>query len=167
MALTLECHNGLYYCHTDIYTVDPTKRSSLSPLPLVSAAARVITPNTSSSLWQPPWHVPTSKSKQLESKLWLLLLGSPGVTQLDILLENDVVILTEFDHHPFLVHKFKALARTTNRKRRFYMEFSFMGALASDFSRADRLKDHVIFSYDGFSLYLLIADEHHTTSGFS
>jgi hypothetical protein len=112
MALMLECHNGLYYCHIDIYTVDPTKRSSVSPLTLVPAVGRVLTPDTSSSLWQPSRYVPTSKSKQLESKLWLLRLGSPGVTQLDILLGNAVGIPTEFNHHPFLFVDFKSQAQT-------------------------------------------------------
>jgi hypothetical protein len=112
MTLMLECHNGLYYCHTDIYTVDPTKRPSLSPLPMVPAVARVVTPNTSSSLWRPSWYVPTSKSKQLESKLWLLCLGSPGVTQLDILPGKAVGIPAEFNHHPFWFIDFKAQAQT-------------------------------------------------------
>jgi hypothetical protein len=171
MALMLECHDGLYYCHTDIYTVDPTEQSSLSPLPLVPTVARVVMPNTSSSLWRPSQYVPTSKSKQLESKLCILRLGSPRVTQLDILPGNAVGIPAEFDHHPFWFIDFKAQAQTrkqaaqrlaiwtTERKHRFHMDFGFMWALAFDFSWANRSKDHVILSYDGFSSYLLIVDE--------
>jgi hypothetical protein len=171
MALTLEFHNGLYYCHTDIYTFDPTKRSSLSPLPLVPAVAWVVMPDTSSGLWQTSGYVPTAKSKQLQSKLWLLCLGSPGVTQLNILPGKAVGIPTEFDHHPFWFIDFKAQAQTrkqatqhlaiwtTERKCIFYMDFGFMQTSASDFSWANRSKDCVIFSYNGFSSYLLTVDE--------
>ncbi len=39
------------------------------------------------------------------------------------------------------------------------MEFGFMRASASDYSRPDKTKDHVIQSFDGYSSYLLIIDE--------
>ena len=39
------------------------------------------------------------------------------------------------------------------------MDFGFMRASTSDYSRRDRAKDRVVFSYDGFSSYLLIVDE--------
>ncbi len=39
------------------------------------------------------------------------------------------------------------------------MDFDFIRALASDFSRAYRSNDHVISSYKGFSSYLVIVDE--------
>ena len=39
------------------------------------------------------------------------------------------------------------------------MDFGFMRALALVFSQAAKSKDHVIFSYNGFSLYLLIIDK--------
>ena len=39
------------------------------------------------------------------------------------------------------------------------MDFGFMRASSSDYSRRDKTKDRVVLSYDGFSLYLLIVDE--------
>jgi hypothetical protein len=39
------------------------------------------------------------------------------------------------------------------------MDFGFMRASTSDYSRRDKTKDRVVFSYDGFSSYLLIVDE--------
>jgi hypothetical protein len=39
------------------------------------------------------------------------------------------------------------------------MDFGFMRASAEDYTRADKTKDRVIFSYDGYSSYLLIVDE--------
>jgi len=53
----------------------------------------------------------------------------------------------------------RSAERTTEAKRRFYMDFGFMCASTSDFSRPNKTTDHVVASYDGFSLYLLIVDE--------
>jgi hypothetical protein len=39
------------------------------------------------------------------------------------------------------------------------MDFGFMRASASDYSRPDKTKDCVVHSYDGFSSYLLVIDE--------
>jgi hypothetical protein len=39
------------------------------------------------------------------------------------------------------------------------MDFGFMCASTSDFSRPNKNTDHVVTSYDGFSSYLLIVDE--------
>jgi len=39
------------------------------------------------------------------------------------------------------------------------MDFGFMRSSSSDYSRRDKSKDRVVFSYDGFSSYLLIVDE--------
>jgi hypothetical protein len=39
------------------------------------------------------------------------------------------------------------------------MDFGFMRASTSDYSRRDKSKDRVVSSYDGFSSYLLIVDE--------
>jgi hypothetical protein len=39
------------------------------------------------------------------------------------------------------------------------MDFGFMWASASDYSKQDKLKDRVVYSYNGFSSYLLIVDE--------
>jgi hypothetical protein len=39
------------------------------------------------------------------------------------------------------------------------MDFGFMRASAPDFLHPDKTKDHVVYLYDSFSLYLLIVDE--------
>ncbi len=39
------------------------------------------------------------------------------------------------------------------------MDFGFMRASTSDYSRCNKAKDRVVLSYDGFSAYLLIVDE--------
>jgi hypothetical protein len=46
---------------------------------------------------------PTRKARQLESKVWLLCLGSPGVRQLVVLPQNDIGIPTVFKYHPFVL----------------------------------------------------------------
>jgi len=70
MSLRLECVDGLYYCRSDTYTIDPGCRLRVN---------RIARPTPQSHLLQPSRYRPTTKSKQLESELWLLRLGSPGV----------------------------------------------------------------------------------------
>ena len=103
MHLPLDYHDGLYYCTTDVLTVDPDKPTVDSPKLL-----RVALPVTPSTLRRPSRYTPVSKSKQLESELWLLCLGSPGVTQLDRLPGNVTGIPAEFDHHPFQLHRLQS-----------------------------------------------------------
>ena len=98
----------------------------------------------------------------------MLQLGSPGEDQLDLLPGNVTGIPPGFQYHPFCFIDWKEEAhiqkqaaqrsakRTTEAKRRYYMDFGFMRASTSDFSRQS---DRVVNSYDGFSLYLLIVDE--------
>ena len=164
MHISLEFYEGLYYCNTDIVTVDPAP-------PSPPQVFRVATPGPPSTLRRPSRYTPVSKSKQLESELWLLRLGSPGVTQLDRLPGNVLGLPSEFDHHPFRFIDFKAQAqirkqaaqrsavRTSDRRRRFYMDFGFMRASASDFGKRSKATDRVVFSYDGYSSYLLVVDE--------
>ena len=98
----------------------------------------------------------------------MLRLGSPGEDQLDLLPGNVTGIPPGFQYHPFRFIDWKeevriqkqaaqrSAERTTEAKRRYYMDFGFMRASTSDFSRQS---DRVVNSYDGFSLYLLIVDE--------
>ena len=164
MCISLDYVEGLYYCHSDIITVNP---STPSPPQLF----RIATSTPLSTLRRPSRYNPVLKSKQLESELWLLRLGSPGVTQLDRLPGNATGIPAEFDHHPFRFIDFKAQAqirkqaaqrsavRTSERRHRYYMDFGFMRASASDFGKRSKKTDRVVFSYDGYSSYLLIVDE--------
>jgi hypothetical protein len=101
----------------------------------------------------------------------MLQLSSPGEDQLDLLPGNVTGIPPGFQYHPFCFIDWKEEARiqkqaaqqsaerTTDAKRRFYMDFGFMRASASDFSRPNKKTDRVVTSCDGFSSYLLIVDE--------
>ena len=164
LRLDLNQCDGLYYCPTDVFTVD---RSPVRG-PYTLRVATPLVPNTNR---HPSRFTPTSKSKQVESEVWLLRLGSPGVHQLDALPGNVTGIPSVFEYHPFRFIDFKEQARirkqaaqrsavrTTERKKRFYMDFGFMRASSSDYAAPNKSVDRVITSWDGYSSYLLIVDE--------
>ena len=120
---------------------------------------------------RPSRFAPTSKSKQVESEVWLLRLGSPGVHQLDVLPGNVTGIPSVFEYHPFRFIYFKEQAgtskqaaqhlalRATECKRQFYMDYSFICSSTSDYSRPQEGRGRVVRSYNGFTSYLLIIDE--------
>ncbi len=93
------------------------------------------------------------------------------MTQLDVLPQNITGLPFTFKYHPFRFVNFKEQARIRkqaaqrsavrmqDRRQRFYMDFGFMRASTSDYSRRDKTKDWVVFSYDGFSSNLLIIDK--------
>jgi hypothetical protein len=171
MHINLDYLDGLYYCQNDVYTVDLIPHSNFDSLHVQPTACRVTKPVSPPSLRRPSFYHPVSKSKQLESELWLLRLGSPGVSQLDVLHGNTTDLPAEFDYHPFHFIGFKAQAqicrqaaqrsavRTPERKRQYYMDYGFMRASAEDFSKASKSKDCIVYSYDGYTLYLLIVDK--------
>jgi hypothetical protein len=115
--------------------------------------------------------VPTSKAKQMESEVWLLRLGSPGVHQLDLLPGHVWGIPSEFRHHPFhfIDHKESASVKkqpaqhsavcTSECKQRFYMDFGLRRSSTSDYAGPNKATDRVVLSYDGFNSYLLIINE--------
>jgi hypothetical protein len=106
-----------------------------------------------------------------ESALWLLCLGSPGEDQLDLLPGNVTGIPPDFHYHPICFLDWKEEARiqkqaalqtaerTTEIKRRSYMDFGFMRASTSNFSQPSKKHDRVMLSYDGYSSYLLIINK--------
>ena len=167
VKLDLDYCDGLYYCPTDVLTVD---RSPLQRIPKM-AASRLALPPAPTINHRPSCFAPTSKSKQVESETWLLRLGSPGVHQLDVLPGNVTGIPSVFKYHPFRFIDFKEQARTrkqaaqrsalrtTERKQRFYMDYGFMRASTSDYSRPQKGRARVVRSCDGFTSYLLIIDE--------
>ena len=105
MTLALEFKDGLYYCPTDVYTVD-----DCLPPPPTPKALRVAAP-TPSTLRRSSRFIPTSKGKLIESELWLLCLGSPGIQQLDKLPGNVTGTPPAFDYHPFWFIDFKEEAQ--------------------------------------------------------
>ena len=163
MSLRLDCLDGLYYCTSDTYVIDPCS------IPRVN---RIAQPKSPTHLRQPSRYHPTTKSEQLESELWLLRLGSPGVYQLDHLPGNATGLPSEFDYHPFRFIDFKEQAmyskqavqrsalRVTERKCRFYMDFGFLWASSPDLNQpGTKGGDWVVYSHDGYTSYLLIVDE--------
>ncbi len=91
--------------------------------------------------------------------------------QLDFLPGRVQGIPSEFRHHPFhfINHKESALikkrpaqhsaVRTSECKRRFYIDFGFMRSSTSDYACPNKATDRVVLSYNGYNSYLLIIDE--------
>ena len=151
MKLALEHRDGLYYCPTDVLTVD---RLPVRCNP-TTAAYRLAVPPTPTFDHRPSCFSPTSKSKQIESEVWLLRLGSPGVHQLNVLPGNVTGVPSVFEYHPFRYIDFKEQARTrkqaaqrsalrtTDCKQRYYMDYGFMCSSTLDYSRPQKGKDRV------------------------
>jgi hypothetical protein len=166
MTLVLEKRDGLYYASTDVYIVDRTLVQPIAP-----RVCQVVNPAPASLCRPRPHYVPVTKSSQTESELWMLWLGSPGKDQLDMLPGNAIRIPSMFDNHPFCFLNFKEWAciwkqaaqrsaeRTTDAKKCYYMDFGFMRSSHLDYSHPDKRTNHVIQLWDGYSSYLLIADE--------
>ena len=166
MEIALENRDGLYYCPTDVFTVDA------DPI-------RCDAPTNHRAHLQRPTPVkrrhmdltPVPPNRLTESELWMLRLGSPGEEQLDLLPGNVTGIPPRFQYHPFRFIDWKEearvqkqaagkmLERTTDVGRRFYADFGFMWASSTDYSRPNKINDRVVNSWDGYSSYLLIVDE--------
>jgi hypothetical protein len=70
MFFILEYCDGLYYCSTDVFTVNH------DPIWVSCNKAQAPTPSNTNRL--PSKFFPTSKAQQVESKVWMLCLGFPG-----------------------------------------------------------------------------------------
>ena len=105
MHFDLQQRDGLYYCSTDVYTVDHDP-------------VRVTCNNTTASppvkvpyIPRPtPRFIPTSKARQVESEVWMLRFGSPGEHQLDVLPSHVIGTPPIFEYHPFRSIDFKEQA---------------------------------------------------------
>ena len=116
-------------------------------------------------------YIPVSHNRLTESELWMLRLGSPGEDQLDLLHGKVTGIPPGFQYHPFRFIDWKeearvqkqaagrAVERTLEVGRRFYMDFGFMRTSSSDYTKPNKKVDRVVDSWDGYSSYLLIVDE--------
>ena len=106
MFFNLTCRNGLYYCTTDVYTVDHDPvharchRTTVDTPTLLAIA----TPRPPSKF------TPTSKARQVESEVWALRFGSPGEQQLDVLPRHVLVTPPVFEYHSFRSIVFKEQA---------------------------------------------------------
>jgi hypothetical protein len=150
MTFPLRCQDGLYYCDTDVYTVDRN--------PVHLLCNRVLALH------------PTTKACQIESELWALRFGSPGEHQLDILPKYVHGIPSKFEYHPFRHIDFKEQAyirrqpanklaeRIPGCGSEFFMDFGFLWASLDNYKRPTKAHDRIVLSYDGFCAYLLIVD---------
>jgi hypothetical protein len=96
MYFKLHCCDGLYYCLSNVYTVD-------HELVHVYCHHTVTTPVSDVP---PPLRLPPSKyvhqrENQIESKVWALHFGSPGKQQLDTLPHHVLGTPSSFNCHPF------------------------------------------------------------------
>ncbi len=102
MTMTLAREDGLYYCPTDMYTVHDAPAIWCSPMVhCIATWVDSAMSNASPLHWVRLQFVPTTKAKQMESEVWLLRLGLPGVWQLDLLPGHVKGIPSEFQYHPF------------------------------------------------------------------
>ena len=111
---------------------------------------------------------------QLEADLWQARLGHCGEWQLKVIPHAVHGTPKQFTPHPFSSYdhynrarirkipatKGKHPSRATTSEQRFFMDFGFLRASNFDYSRPDKSKDRVIESFDGYTSYLLIVDEH-------
>jgi hypothetical protein len=86
MHFNLVQQDGLYYCDTDVFTVDRD--------PIRVCCHRAVTQDHG----KPPQLVPTSRACQVESEVWLLRFGSPGEHQLNALPLNVVGMPATFEY---------------------------------------------------------------------
>ena len=93
--MSLENQDGLYYCPTDVFTMDrdPVRCN----IPTICCAV----------VLDPPFkrrnkdYVPVLSTHLTEAELWMLRLGSPGEDQLDWLPGKVTGIPPSFHYHPF------------------------------------------------------------------
>ncbi len=113
MIINLVYRDGLYYCPTDVFTLGTCpllpECATLPTFP-VPTVNRVVNPPPPPVLRRSLRFAPTSKARQLESEVWLLRLGSPGVIQLNVLPQNVTGLPTTFEYHPFRFVDFKEQA---------------------------------------------------------
>ncbi len=103
--ITLENRDGLYYCPSDVFTVedDPSRGSSRKICQTIVEPPPIQRRHKS--------YAPVSLDRVTESKLWMLRLGSPGEDQLDLLPGNVTGIPNKFEYHPFRYIDWKEEAR--------------------------------------------------------
>ena len=147
---------GLYYCNSHPPRPCCLRVNAPRPQPLARH--------------QKKYH-PVSRDHVTESEVWMLRFGSPGEDQLDLLPGRVTGIPAGFHYHPFRFIDWKEEARiqkqaaqrsaerTTEIKRRFYMDFGFMRASTSSYGLRNKADDRVVQSHDSFSSYLLVVDE--------
>jgi hypothetical protein len=136
----------------------------------------------------PPFSVPTPKCgnvppliddyvpkcKQIETDLWQARLGHCSDWQLKVLPMSADGLPSRFHPHPFASYdhynqgrvrkraatRGKHPSRATDKRQRWLMDFGFLRASTTDFSRPDKSRDRVVTSFVGYNAYLIIVDEY-------
>jgi hypothetical protein len=112
MHLSLVCHDGLYYCPTDAFTINHSPIRVNSAWAPTNATILCVSSNCPQSVLRCPLqYKPTTKARQLESEVWLLCLESPGVYQVGVLPQLTTGLPPALDYHPFQFVNFKEQAR--------------------------------------------------------
>ena len=162
MHFNLHQQDGLYYCSTDVFTVDPD--------PVRVQCRRTLATSSHNVRRPPPKYLPTSAARQIESEVWMLRFGSPGEHQLDVLPSHVIGTPPVFEYHPFRSIDFKeqayirkqAARRTAERiptcGAEFFMDFAFMRSSTDDYKRPNKATNRIVTSFDGHSSHLLIVD---------
>lgn len=159
LQLPLTKTNGLYYCPVVSYTVGKLE----SP---------VDTPEQSDKRQHTlARRRPIRPARHLESELWAARLSHRGKWQLDHIPRHATGLPDRLDYHPFGFIDFKQHAQVKHNPsgpiakqlphfgQCFYVDFGFIRASTSDFSKPDPKHDRVVESFNGFTSYLLIANE--------
>jgi hypothetical protein len=166
MTMVLNKWEGLYYMHTDVLTVDKNPVCHLS-----HTVQGLATPHPKGTWWSDHKFRPVLKAAHTESELWMVWLRSPAEDQMDMLPGNVMGILSTFQFHPFRFVDFKEQAciheqvaqwsaeHTTDVCKQFYMDYGFMRASQSDYRQPNAKTNCVVWSWGGYSLYLLVVDE--------
>jgi hypothetical protein len=162
MHFDLHQRDGLYYCLTDVFTLDRD--------PVHVQCHWTFAPLTPAIRRPSPKFIPTSKAQQIESEVWMLRFGSPGKHQLDVLPTHIIGTPPVFEYHPFQSIDFKeqayiqkqAAQRTAERipmcGAEFFMDFSFMQSSTEDYKHPNKATDCVVTSYDGRMSHLIIVN---------
>ena len=115
---------------------------------------------------------PVSSSDQITSELWAARLGYCGTDQLLLIPSHTVGTPSSFKCHPFCFLNVKEDAKIQHQPRgppdesvlkngeQFHMDFGFIRASSSDYGITPPAnpEDRVVYSFDGYSSYLLIVD---------
>ncbi len=138
MNFNLVQRDSLYYCDSDVFTVDRD--------PVQVCCHCAVTQNCE----KPPQFVPTSRACQVELEVWLLCFGSPGEHQLNVLPSNVVSMPATFEFHPFCFINFKEQAYIRKQAAgctaeqiptcgaEFFNDFAFMRASTEDYKRPNK-----------------------------
>jgi hypothetical protein len=161
LILPLHTTNGLQYCSNESFR--HAARLSLPIVHTVRLASTTSEPSPSTSTPGP--------RRIFDAELWAARLGFCSKWQLSTIPLHSTGTPHKFYPHPlrFIDHKEQARIRkqpagsnpeqATLPGQRFFLDFGFMRASASDYTKPNLTTDRVVTSFDSFVTYLLIVDE--------